>query len=525
MKKSLACLLLFALCAAALPSLAEQPTLPTLTTFPITQDKTDLTMAVWQHTVHGDFGEMLMFQKYEALSNVHINWIHIPMANFNEKRNIMFATRDLPDAFFKARLTMSDLTKYASEGLIIPLNDLIDQYAPNVKAFYEKRPNIPKALTLLDGQMYSLPNVSDHSALQVNEYIYLNRAWLENLNLSMPTTTDEFLNVLRAFRDNDANQNGDPNDEICYSGYTSGIAPLINGLKGSWGLGNRGGTHEYVDIDEATGELRFQPTTDAYREVLTFVRTLYEEKLIDQEIFTNTYETFLAKTINNQVGAMMAINRQFAAQYSGNYEGIHQALTGPYGDEIYAYTRSQILQPGAFVITSECKDPVTAMKWVDYFYSEAGAELMYLTEKGLLYDTDENGNNYYLEMVTNDPQGRTMGQVIGQYNCWGGGSSPVLIMDNYYIGDFTDPTAAAYIRPYCPTIHWENFIYTEEENEQYVSLSNDIIGYVKEMAAQFVTGRASLEKDWEDYVNTLNQMRLDDFMALYATGYARYQAQ
>ena len=379
-----------------------------------------------------------------------------------------------------------------------------------------------------DGKIYTAGYYNEHPALKVGTRIFINQTWLDNLGLEMPGTTDELADVLRAFRDGDANGNGDPNDEIPFTISDHDINGLINVFRGAWGLGNRGVRVVFTDMQPGTDTLRFWPADEGYRDLLAYLNMLYAEKLLDNECFTITYENFVAHGTSGKVGAFNFVNVTLMGERGDEYAGLPAALTGPKGDQLFTASSSVIMTEGAFVMCAPNPEPLLTMKWLDYFYGEAGAELLFMTEKGLLYDTDENGRNYYVDYVANNPDGLTMSQVVGKYTNWSGGGSPALLMDNYFLGGETLPiplAAAQALEPYLPEVIWENFSYTAEENEDLSALLNDLTSYIEEMRAQFITGKASLDTDWEAYVNELRKMGLDDFLAIQQAAYDRYNAK
>src|SRR5690606_16605403 len=98
----------------------------------------------------------------EELSNVSIKWDAVPQNSFDERRNLLFASNDLPDFVMRANLSPQLIASYASTGQIIPLDDLIEAgYAPNLSALMEENDGIRKAITAADGHIYSLPNISE----------------------------------------------------------------------------------------------------------------------------------------------------------------------------------------------------------------------------------------------------------------------------------------------------------------------------------------------------------------------------
>ncbi len=108
-----------------------------------------------------NWDDILIWNTYEDMTNVHIDWEQVPQEGVDEKRNLALAGGNLPDAFYAANMPTLDIFKYGQQGLFLELNDLIDQYAPNVKKLMEENPEIRKAITFPDGKIYSLPVILD----------------------------------------------------------------------------------------------------------------------------------------------------------------------------------------------------------------------------------------------------------------------------------------------------------------------------------------------------------------------------
>lgn len=145
----------------------------------------------------------------------------------------------------------------------------------------EDNPEIERAITFPDGNIYSLPNIAaeDFTSLRVGAMPWINTDWLEALDMDMPETTDEFYEYLKGVKEEDVSGTGQ-NDEIPYGGTQ--INHLIQWLQGAFGINNRG--DGMFDIAE-DGNLRFIPTADGYKEMLEYLHKLYDEELIEQNIF------------------------------------------------------------------------------------------------------------------------------------------------------------------------------------------------------------------------------------------------
>src|SRR5699024_2739848 len=126
--------------------------------FPIVDDEITIDMFTAKAEINSsiDWNDLPAWNKYEEMTNMNIDWVdQVTMESLEEKRNLTLGAGSLPDAFFAANLSNSDLFKYGEQGVFLPLNDLIDDYAPNLKALMEEEPNIEKGMTFPDGNIYS----------------------------------------------------------------------------------------------------------------------------------------------------------------------------------------------------------------------------------------------------------------------------------------------------------------------------------------------------------------------------------
>lgn len=490
--------------------------------FPIVNEKITLRMVAGKApTTAPDWNKVMLWEEYEKMTNIHVEWEMVPTDGLAEKRNIMLAGGDYPDAFFTAHIPTADLIKYGSQGIFIKLNDLIDQYAPNLKQILDTYPEVRRGLTMPDGNIYSFPMVRDpeFTSVLAGSKFWINQEWLNRLGLKEPETTEELYRVLKAFKEQDPNRNGQA-DEIPFSAV--GINGLINYLKGSWGLGNRGLSHGNVDVDPETGELRFIQADERFRELLEYIKTLYDEGLIDPNIFTIQSNQFYATGSTGVYGSMITTSPYTLMNQTG-YIGA-TAMTGPHGDRIWSAVGSSLAHPGAFVITDKNPHPEATVRWIDYLYSEEGNKMFFMGFEGLSYEVTPEGEYQYTEEILNNPDGLTFEQALVKYVVWPGGGYPNIVREKYFKGAESLPesvAAAERFSRYFPEEIWPAFNFTAEENDRMAALGADIDSYVSEMQAKFITGDEPLS-NWDKYVDTLYQMGLEEYMEIYQAAYERY---
>jgi putative aldouronate transport system substrate-binding protein len=331
----------------------------TLPVSKITDEKITLKFARLGFTdVRPPAGELWMWKRYEEMTNIHIEWEEIPPAGFAERKNIMMAASDLPDAFYQAIFSNEEIGKYGSQGTFIKLNDLIAQYGPNINKLMQKDETVRKAMTMPDGNIYSLPYTQqDYDAANLRYYI--NQEWLANLGLNMPTSIEELSNILRAFKEQDANGNGDPNDE--YPIYFIAPTMIEQQLLGSFGLGNRGlqGMNALIDMGP-DGKVRFFPTDPKYKEVWQLMNDWWEAGYWHPETWSGIdYARWVADGSENKVGLFSWVTPKYiGADTAEKYWGIN-ALKGPDGDAIQTWQDPLVRGIWSFMITNKNQYPVT----------------------------------------------------------------------------------------------------------------------------------------------------------------------
>ncbi|GAA3401703.1 extracellular solute-binding protein [Paenibacillus hodogayensis] len=493
------------------------------TGFPIVKEPISLKIFAGKAaTTAANWNDLTLWKEYAKQSNIQVNFELVPFDGLAEKRNLVLTSNDLPDAFHTAQFPSTDLLKYGEQGVFIKLNDLIDKYAPNLKKLMEKNPEIKRAITMTDGNIYSFPTAVDpeFTTARTNNKMWLNKEWLAKLNLPEPKTTDELYNYLKLVKTTDLNGNGKL-DEIPF-GTGGGITPLVQYLRGSWGLGNRGAAHNLVDVDPKTNNIRFIPTDPKYKELLQYINKLYTEGLIDKDIFTIKSNEFLARGSQGLYGAMIATNPQTLINKNEYIGGV--AYTGPYGDHLFSLTRPAVSYPGSFVITNKNKNPEATVRWIDHFYGEEGVKLFLMGFKDVTYKELPDGSFDFVDEIKNNPKGLTVEQALIQYLSWPGGRYPALVIQKYFKGAESLPTATAATEKVKADILkevWPIFNYTLDENTRIQILDKDINTYVTEWEAKFIFGDIPFT-DWDKFVDNFKKLGLDEYLKLYNSAYQRY---
>ena len=172
-----------------------------------------------------------------------------------EALNLMLASGTIPDIVGSSRIK-DFVNQYGPEGAFLPLNDLIDEHAPNLKKFFAEKPEIAAAISAADGNMYYIPYLPDG---KYGRAYWIRTDWLNKLGLEMPETVEDYEKVLRAFKTQDPNGNGEA-DEVPY--FARQWPELIR-LVTLWD-GRSSGSDTYHDFMVEDGKIQ-HPYAESYR--------------------------------------------------------------------------------------------------------------------------------------------------------------------------------------------------------------------------------------------------------------------
>lgn len=472
--------------------------------------------------------------KMEQITGVKLVFDVAP--DINQALSLAIASGDMPDIVFGVGLNGTDIMKYGPKGVFIPLNSLIEKQGVYIKKMFEAEPWIKEIQTAPDDNIYGLPNINDDLHGVYGQKLWINKPWLDKLGLKMPTTTEEFYKVLKAFKTQDPNGNGKA-DEIPYTASTNAYFGQIPGaLLNAFLPVNTVQKGMYLD----NGKVKLAYTQDAYLEALKYHARLYKDGLIDPASFTQTVEQ-LRQVAENSKDVIVGVGAgswwdgfSMNGGSSGRYKQytLVPPLTGPAGVRSSGYYKYKITKD-VFVITKACKNPEVALKWVDFLYSqEGGWDTMYgpegigwkkpapgsvaISGKPALFErlasqetTNFNwgtGGPFYQPISLRTAESRAEGEDI-----W----LPAKLMtrlvsevQSKYVG----------VQPPDKTIMPQVYL-TEKQVAEIKLVETSIVNLIAESATRFITGDLNIDKDWNGYLANLKKAGVEKWISLYQEAY------
>ncbi len=513
MKKLLCLVLALMMCMTSLFALADsKDVLNTESELPIVKEPVTMSIFGKQGAIHAEWSTMDFFKKYQEMTGITLEFNQAPSQGYDEAKSLMWENETYDDMLVAPALSGTEIIKYGDQGVLLPLEDLMAEYAPNYTALMEKYPDIKGRITAPDGHIYALAAIIAVNAART-EKIWCNKAWLEACNLEVPTTFEELETVLRAFKAYDANGNGEA-DEIPIA--AADLNFWFDTVAGMFGLQYQFG--QEMNLSEDGKTLTSWLTSDQFKALLQWSHKMYEEGLLDPDIFTQEYAKFNAKMSGQMMGIFF--NQADDAFDSTNYIGI--APMAGMSDKVYVQSGPVARDMGTFAITCDCDYPEAAMRWIDYLFSEEGSYLMRYGIEGKTWTRDENGYPVYVDGILNNPNGS--GPTIAQFCIWPGGGSPQYLNDRNCIAVCSPTTQAAQaaLDPYMDYVLYAEPLFDAEVNERLQILDNDITTYMKSCAAKFIRGDMSFD-EWDTYCKTLEGMGLQEWVGIYQERLDTYQ--
>jgi len=493
------------------------------TGLPIVKDKVTLKLVSPKAPVAPDYNEMTIFKRLEESTNVHIDWNNIPDTDYQEKKNLLLAGGDLPDAFYNAGFSDFDLAKYSQDGTIVPLDDLIDKYMPNVKKLLANKPELKKFITSPDGKIYSLPIGEEMGSGQewiaANPYFFfINKKWLDKLGMQVPTTLDELHNVLVAFKEKDPNGNG-KKDENPMSFIHMWWCADIGSLFGGFGMGD---PNDHLMVRD--GKVIYTAAQQQYKEAIQYFSQWVKEGLIDKESFTQTKDPNAlfakGKTPEQTLGSFIWWEETeiVGPEREKDYVLVGP-LKGPKGEQKISRMNGSPWGRGSFVITKVNKNPEVTARWIDQQFEPKMTAQIHWGPIGEVYEEKDG------KLVNKPlPAGTAMGEF--RQKVAPNGAGVVTAEDFKNIVDM-EPRAKVRIdrvKTFVPYMEKENLpslFFTPDEVDKKNQIETELKEYVNKKRAQWLMG-GGIETEWDKYLSDLKKIGLDDYMKIVQGAYDRF---
>lgn len=507
--------------------------------------QTKFTVMGGMSALSGGYDDNTVLKKMQENAGVDIEWITMS-DSLGEQVNIRIGGGDLPDAFMAVGFSNYDLSNYGADGTFIDLTPyLTEEYMPNLTKILKEHPEIRSAITMNDGRIYGLPAgeqmgtagigaEKDYSIYTIPQFSMINKAWLDDLGLEIPSTLDELHTVLKAFKDNDMSAKYYGNDPGSTIPMSTGFDQWCWGQNIFYaGFGFTNWPNDVCNdlVLKDDGTVEFICISDQYRKAMNYFHDWYKEGLMDLEMFSQSDTQLISKCSQGYVGvATWWYIEEVMGEYAKDYVFL-PILDGPDGSHNVTVRTGGGTNSGNLSITKACKSPANLLKFYDQWYDgEAVMQLQYGPIDVYFTEKDENG---IWQSITDEEArqkyNKGAGELKGLYEVYG----PKLILSEYYSNTFKMEDRAIerltdlnnYWMPYVnSTITYPvDCVFTKDELDIIDQYKADFESTVAEQEGLWLKNGGPTDSEWDSYVSTLKRScGMDELLKVYQEAYNRY---
>lgn len=491
--------------------------------------------------------DALWVKELESRLNVKFEFISVNSTdNYDNVVNLNIAGGDYPDIISWNWSNYSGGIEAAIEDGLVQAFTMaeLQEKVPNYYNLIANNEYINRALVLTDGTIAAFCHVEESTARNAYSGYAIRKDWLDRLNLEVPTTIDELHDVLAAFKEQDANGNGDPNDELPMSDRVS--LNLIKELGSAWGL-----IYNYPQLDPETGKVTYWTEINDgqnFRDFTMTMRKWYAEGLIDPSFTSNTQTEINSQVTSDIQGFWHTNTNRFPGYYTllkntvASYANSEKVKLEPLprfpyqyakeGTEAKRYTQAVNLKNWAAAaegnaITSAAVKAGKVDKILElfnYMYSEDGTTLISWGMEGVSFDYDADGNKVWKDVVLNNEGGLSSDTVM-QYCIPTRGEFPkIMDLEAWMTVDCASEDGKReldYNYGADKDLIIPNILLTGEDAETYTMIMNDVNTAIAETFLSVIIGNKD-EGAIDELFKTIDNMGIKQAMDIYTKVYENY---
>lgn len=455
-------------------------------------------------------------------TGVNLEIITAPGSDYSTKMTALYASNDMPDIFMAFSMTKREMVE---DGALLCLTDLIEEYAPNIKAFYEENPSLYR--TMVDGEIYSLAQKRSDQNLEAGCVPFIRMDILEDSGLPIPTTWEEL---------------GETLIQLCemydMEGWAGrGTGRIIGDGDFNW-LESFGVPFTY-DKDE-DGNWYLGMLEPEYKEAIEFLKNLVENGALDEEWLTTDTAGWQEKLgggnylfwYDNPTFASGINTALSAVVPEGRFEPL--PLLADSNGEVHSYKQPDHYTD-QFYISADVEDPVTLIKFLDWCYSDEGAITFGYGKEGETYFIDEDGNPQWLPEI--------LEKYANAEDAYYQASSDMGVNNGYFCPNWLNLTIEVFRASSNPDELTAQYIYdfyetqlndgtiveketlppmTEEQDARVQEIKQAIWDLAKTEFSKFVMGQRPME-EYDAFIEELIDLGAHEWMEILNEAEAEFQ--
>ena len=476
--------------------------------------KTDETLTFWCElpaaiaTDVVNFGDTNFAKDLEKKTGIKIEYVHPAAGTAAESLQLMMASGKTTDMIQYGWLNLGPQS-YIDNMQIFDIGEIMDAgYTPHLEKFLNENEDIKKMVKSDSGKYYAFPFVRNDDILLTSTGFMLRSDWLEADGLEVPETIDEWTDVLKAFKKR-------CNTPLAVPPYA--LRHFAGGFDAYYGA--------YIK----NGKIVYGPIENNFKNYLAKMNEWYEAGYIDKNYAIADGASINANILNGKAGVTFGAGGSGMGAFLTEKKGTAFDLAAaPYpsskkGEPAKFGSKEAKYGLGGVAITTTCKNPALAARFLDYGYSEEGHMTYNFGKEGSSYKMVD-GYPTYDTSITANKDGKSMSQMLA-HNCRAGVYGP-FVQDKRYIEQFYSMPQQQDALVQWSSCKMEDYmipqiILTAEEKDDYSAIMGEVSTYVDEMYNKFITGQEPLSK-FDDFVAEVKRLGIEDAIAIRQAAYERY---
>lgn len=317
------------------------------------------------YSISDSYLTKLVQERFGKPNNIDVKFVPVPRSEEIQKLNVLMASgSEVPDVVFT--YDSGTFNRYAEQGGLTELTDLIDQYGPNLKKFLGED---TLAYGQYNGEQFAIPG----RRLVLGKYAgYVRQDWLDKLKLPVPQTTDELYTTLKAFKDQDPGETGGKVIPFGVSLSSAQYEPLL------WSFIKPLTEEQQYTLTQQLGSNDYPVLLPGFEDALKFMNKLYNEGLMSKDFGLDKDKKQLWQSLQNgQVGFYTEDAGELYFSQNDTYKNLQATVPGAVMTPVDAFTNSEgkhakpAYAPNAMyvMIPKSSEHAVEAIKYLDWMAS------------------------------------------------------------------------------------------------------------------------------------------------------------
>jgi len=451
------------------------------------------------------------------LTGVTIDFVHPAQGGERENYNLMLVSGVFED-FIRDVGTyhLNGLDDAVETEVIHDLRNYIE-YLPNYERVRNEIPDRAKQSMTDKGYLAGLAMLIEQPQTFVNG-MFVRKDWLDKLDLEVPETISEFEDMLIKIRDN-------------FPSTANG--PMWMNNTGNAGMAESFGvtSPSRSPVMYRDGKLEATILLDDYKEYIVTMADWFDKGLLWKDFLSDSgiipFFNSQAKVANGEFGVIYDC---FVYLDIYNSIGVDEdflliPIPNPvknHGDMLHTGMYTSWARQAALGITTQCDDVPLACKFWDYGYSEEGALRGNYGIEGLTYELDENGQPWYTEFATKNPDGHTFYHIQNMYMIQNAPFFRVGARELYGMSESERACEPAWTSNKDSAYSLPPVTLTAEEGNLRSNILGDINTLIDENLVRFISGAKPMS-DYDAFIDQIKEMGVEEIIPLYEAAIERYE--